>query len=59
MCRFPNRPLYDVKAVQPNSEVRSSTFGVVKFTLHRGNYEWEFVPIPGETFRDFGTGQCH
>jgi len=52
-------PLYEVRAVQPNSEVRSSTFGVLKFTLHADSYEWEFVPIPGAAFRDFGLGQCH
>ena len=32
-------------ATQPNSEVRDSkTFGVMRLTLHKGSYDWEFVP---------------
>jgi len=46
--------------VQPNSEVReSSTYGVLKLTLHANGYDWEFVPIAGQTFTDSGTGACH
>jgi hypothetical protein len=46
--------------VQPNSEVReSSTYGVLKLTLRANSYEWEFVPIAGQTFTDSGTGTCH
>jgi len=26
---------------------------------HADSYEWEFVPIPGAAFRDFGLGRCH
>jgi hypothetical protein len=44
----------------PNSEVRESgTFGVLKLTLRRGGYDWEFVPAAGATFRDSGSGTCH
>jgi hypothetical protein len=47
------------KTIRPNSEVRnSSTFGVIKLTLHADTYDWEFVPIAGQTFRDAGTGRC-
>jgi hypothetical protein len=44
----------------PNSEVRSSgTPGVLKLTLKRETYQWEFVPIAGAAFRDSGSGSCH
>jgi hypothetical protein len=44
--------------MQPNSEVISSTHGVLKLTLKATSYDWQFVPIPGKTFTDFGTAQC-
>lgn len=51
--------LYDVARRQPNSEVLDNrTWGVIKFTLKRSSYEWEFVPIDGQTFRDYGSGTC-
>jgi hypothetical protein len=47
-------------AIRPNSEVREGrTFGVLKLTLHDTSYEWEFVPIAGQTFSDGGSGTCH
>ncbi len=43
----------------PNSEVRNAdTFGVLKLTLHAKNYDWEFIPEAGRTFRDSGSGSC-
>jgi hypothetical protein len=51
--------LYDLAHRQPNSEVFDNhTWGVIKFTLKRQSYEWEFVPIDGQAFRDFGSGNC-
>jgi hypothetical protein len=45
---------------KPNSEVRDDkTYGVLKLTLSPGKYRWEFIPIPGKTFRDSGEGTCH
>jgi len=45
---------------QPNSEARNSTaYGVLKFTLHSNSYDWEFVPIAGQTYTDSGTTACH
>ena len=42
------------------SEARSGeSFGVLKLSLFAGNYQWEFVPVAGETFTDFGVGACH
>ena len=46
-------------AIAPNSELRGMAFGVLKFTLHAGSYDWELVPIPGQTFTDSGSGSCH
>jgi len=44
----------------PNSEVRDwSAYGVLKLTLGPGRYTWEFIPEPGKSFRDSGTGTCH
>jgi hypothetical protein len=46
-------------AIQPNSEARNAdTWGVLKLVLHSSSYEWEFIPIDGESFRDQGGGQC-
>lgn len=47
-------------AAKPNSEVRNSdSFGVLKLVLQANGYDWQFVPEPGKTFADSGTGQCH
>ena len=43
-----------------NSLVRDSTaFGVLKLTLHSSSYDWQFIPIAGQTFTDSGTQACH
>jgi len=45
---------------KPNSEVRDDkTYGVLELTLSPGKYRWEFIPVPGNTFRDSGEGICH
>lgn len=42
------------------SEVHKDyVFGVLKLTLHPDSYDWQFIPEPGKTFTDSGTGQCH
>lgn len=46
-------------AIQPNSEVRGNGPGVLKLTLLPTSYKWQFIPIPGVTFSDSGSGQCH
>jgi hypothetical protein len=52
--------LYPFGAPKPNSLVRnSSTFGVLKLTLHPSSYDFEFRPIAGSTFSDRGTTNCH
>jgi chitodextrinase len=46
--------------VSANSEVRdSTTFGIMEMTLHPTGYDWNFVPEPGGTFTDSGSGSCH
>ncbi len=53
------RNLYSVLKVQPNSEIRNNlTFGVLKLNLHEKNYDWQFMPIEGQTFTDAGTATC-
>ncbi len=43
-----------------NSEVRTDgTDGVLKLILRPNSYEWEFVPVEGESFSDSGGTQCH
>jgi hypothetical protein len=42
-----------------NSEVRNSTtWGVIKLTLHAASYDWQFVPVAGGAFTDSGAGSC-
>ena len=47
-------------ATAANSEVRdTSTYGVLKLTLHANGYDWAFVPEAGRTSTDTGTTACH
>jgi hypothetical protein len=51
--------MYDLGHRQANSEVfENRTWGVIKFTLRKSGYDWEFIPIDGQTFRDVGSGTC-
>ena len=51
--------VYEFKSKAANSEVRdNSTYGVLKMTLKKGKYDWQFIPMAGKTFRDSGTGTC-
>lgn len=44
----------------PNSQVRKTkVFGVMRFTLHPGSYDWSFVADPSTPFSDSGSGTCH
>jgi hypothetical protein len=51
--------LYSFDLPQPNSQVRSTTHGVLKLTLRSGGYDWQFIPVAGKTFTDSGSGTCH
>jgi hypothetical protein len=51
--------LYTYPITTPvNSEVRSDTWGVLKLTLHSTSYDWQFIPIAGQTFADAGSANC-
>jgi hypothetical protein len=46
--------------VAANSQVRNtSTYGVLRLTLHASSYDWKFLPEAGKTFSDSGTASCH
>jgi PKD repeat protein len=46
--------------VMANSLVRnSSTYGVLKLTLHASGYDFSFIPVAGQSFTDAGSGSCH
>ncbi len=54
------RELYKWGKIEAASEVHNDeTFGVLKMTLHPDGYDWEFIPVEGETFTDKGSGKCH
>lgn len=51
--------LYSFPGARANSEARGASWGVAMFTLRNGSYDWEFIPVDGQTFRDSGSGTCH
>ncbi|PYO98970.1 MAG: hypothetical protein DMD61_08615 [Gemmatimonadetes bacterium] len=52
--------LFTAHAPVANSEaLNDNTNGVLKLTLHTSGYTWKFLPIPGKTFTDEGSGSCH
>ena len=54
------RSLYEISDPIANTEVHNDdSYGVLKLTLHPNKYEWEFIPVEGETFSDSGGGLCH
>lgn len=53
-------PRYRVARVARNSEARSAAaHGVLRLTLFRDRYGWEFIPAARSTFRDAGSGTCN
>jgi hypothetical protein len=36
----------------------NQTHGILRLTLERGAYAWEFIPTTG-TFQDTGRAGCH
>jgi hypothetical protein len=52
--------LTDFPRTLPNSEVRNNTsWGVLKLTLWSDRYDWQFIPVSGQSFTDIGSGNCH
>jgi hypothetical protein len=51
--------VYKMKKPAAHSEVRdNTTYGVLKFTLRKGRYTWEFIPMAGQAFTDSGSAVC-
>jgi acid phosphatase type 7 len=54
------RSLNEISDPIANTEVYNhDAYGVLELTLHPKRYEWEFVPVEGETFSDSGVARCH
>jgi hypothetical protein len=52
--------LYRLGELRPTSELRQpNVFGVLKLTLRSDSYEWQFLPVAGQTFTDGGSATCH
>lgn len=44
----------------PNSQAwDSTTYGILKLSLRPTGYDWEFLPVAGQTFTDSGSTSCH
>ena len=50
-------PMFFAKST---TEIRdNTTHGVLKLNLHAKSYDWEFLPVEGQSFTDKGQGNCH
>ena len=48
-----------IAGVVANSVVRDTTsFGILRLTLHSGSFNWQFLPVDG-SFTDSGSAACH
>ena len=51
---------YGFPTIRANSLVRDNTAsGLLKLTLSAGSWTFQFLPEPGKTFTDSGSGTCH
>ena len=46
------------QSIKRNSEVRGSSFGVLRMQLRPDSYTWQFMGVPGAPLRDVGTDIC-
>ena len=53
------RSSYGFATPVSNSDVRGRPYGVLKLILRDTSYAWEFTPVAGQTFTDFGSSSCH
>lgn len=53
LYRFEKPPLSITETRQ------SDVHGVLRLDLHRGGYEWQFMPTVADTYSDSGSGSCH
>jgi PKD repeat protein len=52
--------LRSISSAVANSEVRNTAaHGVLKLTLNDGSYDWDFLPVSGDTLDDSGSASCH
>lgn len=49
---------YEPRERHPRSQRLATTTGVIKLSLGKGVYQWEFIPAAGHKFRDAGEGRC-
>ena len=47
------------KPARNSESIDRTSYGILKLTLRERGYDWEFVPIAGDAFRDSGSGKCH
>ena len=52
------RSLYGFSSIRANSQVRLSSYGLLRLTLHASSYDWRFTSTSGSTV-DAGTTGCH
>lgn len=51
---------YRVGPIHANSLVQDeTTLGALRLMLETTGFGWDFLPVPGATFQDSGTGACH
>ncbi|MDH4335163.1 MAG: metallophosphoesterase, partial [Chloroflexota bacterium] len=55
------RSLYELtRPAGPHTELRADdSYGLLMLTLGESAYEWRFVPAPGSSLVDAGSGTCH
>lgn len=44
---------------QHSEVLKTHVYGVLKLTLKKQSYDWQFLSIAGSTFTDEGSGTCH
>src|SRR5829696_9453511 len=57
--RGPGHPEGYPGPITYSTRCNDDTFGVLELTLHPKSYDWEFVPVEGDTFSDSGSARCH
>ena len=50
--------LYAPQRVRLGSEVQGTEWGVLRLDLAPGSYRWQFLPVAGASFQDFGSDTC-
>jgi acid phosphatase type 7 len=50
---------YALRADSRREAGRTGTFGILKMTLRATGYDWQFLPVAGQTYSDAGSGSCH